>query len=186
MDLVLFGIQGSGKGTQARKLAEEFGYELFETGAALREIAKTDSDLGRTVKSTIEAGHHVSADIVMDVLRTAVLAQRKETQMIFDGVPRNTDQMVPFEAVLKEAGRDFRCIELHVDEGGAVQRILKRAASEGRKDDASEEPIRLRMQLFHDKTQPVIDAFRERGLVTDIDGEGEVWEVYERLKEAVQ
>ena len=86
MDLVFFGIQGSGKGTQARKLAEGFGYKLFETGAALREIAKTDSDLGRTVKSTIDAGHHLSADIVMDVLRTAVLAHRKETQMIFDGM----------------------------------------------------------------------------------------------------
>lgn len=186
MDLVFFGIQGSGKGTQAKKLAEEFGYELFETGAALREIAKTDSDLGRTVKSTIDAGHHVSADIVIDVLRSAVQACRKETRMIFDGIPRNIDQMGPFEAVLKEAGRDFRCIELTVDQENAVQRILKRAASEGRKDDASEEPIRCRMQLFHEKTRPVIDRYHARGLVHDIDGEGGVEEVYERLKEAVQ
>lgn len=185
MDLVFFGIQGSGKGTQARKLAEEFGYELFETGAALREIAKTDSDLGRTVKSTIDAGHHVSADIVMDVLRHAVQACRKETQMIFDGIPRNTDQMVPFEAVLKEAGRDFRCIELHVDEEQAVQRILKRAASEGRTDDSSEESIRRRMQLFHEKTRPVIEVYRARGLVQDIVGEGEVEEVYSRLKKMI-
>jgi len=185
MDLVFFGIQGSGKGTQARKLAEGFGYKLFETGAALREIAKTDSDLGRTVKSTIDAGHHLSADIVMDVLRTAVLEHRKETQMIFDGIPRNVDQMVPFEAVLQEAGREFRCIELHMDEEAAVKRLLKRAETEGRVDDASEEPIRRRMQLFHDKTQPIIEMYRKRGLVTDIDGEGEAEEVYERLKGAL-
>src|SRR3989344_3047830 len=109
MDLVFFGIQGSGKGTQARKLAEEFGYQLFETGAALREIAQQDSPLGRKVKSVIDAGHHVSVDIVMDVLRSAVQGCRNGTRMIFDGIPRNIDQMGPFEEVLKEAKRDFRC-----------------------------------------------------------------------------
>lgn len=186
MNLVFFGIQGSGKGTQARKLAEECGYELFETGAALREIANEDSDFGKKVKITIDAGRHVSADIVMEVLRNAVQSCRKDTSMIFDGVPRNMDQMSPFEDVLKEAGRVFRCVELHVDEEAALKRLLERAKIEGRADDTSEEPIRRRMRLFHEKTQPVIDMYRARGLMTDVDGEGGIEEVYERLKEAVQ
>jgi adenylate kinase len=105
--------------------------------------------------------------------------------MIFDGIPRNTDQMEPFNQVLKDAGRVFRCIEIHVDEEGAVKRILKRASIEGRADDASEEKIRLRMQLFHEKTEPVIDAYRKKGIVVDVEGEGEVDQVYERLKNAI-
>jgi adenylate kinase len=184
MDIVLFGIQGSGKGTQAKKIAAEFGYELFETGAALRKIATQDTELGRSVKKTIDAGHHVSAETVIAVLRAAVETAEGKS-MLFDGIPRNTDQMGPFDAVLRESGREFRCIEIHVDEEAAVQRILKRASLEGRADDASEESIRRRMQLFHEKTEPVIEAYRTRGIVTDIDGEGTVEEVYARLKKVM-
>ncbi|MBM3227369.1 nucleoside monophosphate kinase [Candidatus Peribacteria bacterium] len=185
MDIVLFGIQGSGKGTQAKKLAAECGYTLFETGGALRSIAATDTDLGRKVQAVIDAGHHVSPEIVMDVLTAAVAACPKDRPMIFDGIPRNMDQMKPFNQVLQGAGRTFRCIEIHVDEEGAIQRILKRAVIEGRNDDASEESIRRRMQLFHEKTEPVIDVYRTEGIVMDIDGEGSVEEVYERMKSAI-
>jgi adenylate kinase len=186
MDLVLFGIQGSGKGTQARKLAEEFGYILFETGGALRAIAATDSDLGRQVKEIIDGGNHVSPEIVMDVVKAAVKRCPKDKPIIFDGIPRNMDQMGPFDQVLGGAGRECTCIEMHVDEEAAVQRILKRAIIEGRADDASEESIRRRMQLFHEKTEPVIEAYRAKGIVVDIDGEGEVEKVYKRLKKAVR
>ena len=185
MDIVLFGIQGSGKGTQARMLAAEFGYILFETGGALRAIAATDTELGRQVKSIINSGHHVSPEIVMDVVKAAVKGCPKDRPIIFDGIPRNMDQMEPFDKVVKEAGRDFRCVEIIVDEEAAVQRILKRADIEGRADDASEESIRRRMQLFHEKTEPVIEAYRSRGIVVDVKGEGDVEKVYKRLKKAV-
>ena len=186
MDIVLFGIQGSGKGTQARKLAEEFGYILFETGGALRAIAATDSDLGRQVKEIIDSGHHVSPEIVMDVVKAVVKGCPKDKPIIFDGIPRNMDQMEPFNQVLAGGGREFRCIEIHVDEEAAVQRILKRAEIEGRADDASEEKIRLRMQLFHEKTEPVIEAYRAKGVVVDVDGEGDVEKVYKRLRKTVK
>ena len=95
-------------------------------------------------------------------------------------------QMEPFDKVLKEAGRDFRCIEILVDEEAAVKRILKRADIEGRADDASEESIRRRMQLFHEKTEPVIEMYRSRGIVSDINGEGDVEKVYARLRRKIQ
>lgn len=186
MDLVVFGIQGSGKGTQAKKLAEEFGYALFETGAALRKMASEDTELGRSVKRTIDAGHHVSSDTVMDVLRAALASCPKGTPMIFDGIPRNLEQMTLFDAVLEEHQRTFRCLVLTVDEERALQRILKRAETENRADDASEEAIRRRMALFHEKTEPVISAYRARGWVADVDGEGTVEEVYARVKAAMR
>ena len=75
MDLVLFGIQGSGKGTQAKMLAKEGGYVIFETGGELRRIAATDTTLGRTVKSFIDEGKLAPLEVVMDVLRQAVCAR---------------------------------------------------------------------------------------------------------------
>lgn len=185
MDLVLFGIQGSGKGTQARLLAAESGYRIFEAGGALRAIAAIDTDLGRTVKGYVDAGHLVPHAIIMQVLREAILATPREQEILFDGIPRDLDQMRDFDAVMLETGRDFRCIVLTVDEEAAIKRILKRAAVEKRADDASQERIRRRMALFHEKTEPVIALYRARGIVEDIDGEGAVKEVHERLAKVV-
>jgi adenylate kinase len=122
----------------------------------------------------------------MDVVKAAVKGCPKDRPIIFDGIPRNMDQMEPFDKVLETAGREFRCIEILVDEEAAVQRILKRADIEGRADDASEESIRRRMQLFHEKTEPVIEVYRSRGIVVDVKGEGDVEKVYKRLKKAIQ
>lgn len=186
MDIVLFGIQGSGKGTQAKKLCAGFEYNLFEAGGELRTIAASGSELGNTVKSYIDAGEHVPADVILQVVRTAVGSRKPGQQIIFDGIPRNEDQKEEFDRIMQDAGRTFRCILLTVDEERAVQRILKRASIEGRADDASEESIRRRMQLFHEKTEPVIEEYRSEGKMTDVDGDGDVEEVFQRFLRAVR
>jgi adenylate kinase len=186
MDIVLFGIQGSGKGTQAKKLCAQFGHALFEAGGALRAIAASGSELGKIVKEYIDAGHHVPQDIIMEVVAAFIADLPEGRNVVFDGIPRNMGQKDAFDALMGNAGRDFRCVELIVDEEAAVKRILGRAKTEGRVDDANEEAIRTRLALFHEKTQPVIDAYREEGNMADVDGEGTVEEVYGRLKKKVQ
>lgn len=185
MDLVLFGIQGSGKGTQAKKLAAEFGYDIFETGKELRAIAATDTELGRTVKASIDAGHLAPHGVVMQVVHDAVLARPQDQKILFDGIPRDTDQMESFNQIMAEAGREFRAVEILADPEVCIQRILGRAKIEGRADDQDEAAIRRRMDIFRAKTMPVIEAYRERGLVTTVEGEGEVGEVFERIKRAL-
>lgn len=185
MDIVLFGIQGSGKGTQARKLCSEFGYALFEAGGALRAIAATDTPLGKTVKEHIDAGHHVSQDIIMEVVAAFIAELPEGKAVVFDGIPRNMGQKDAFDALMANDEREFRCVELIVDEEAAVRRILGRAKIEGRIDDANEDAIRRRIALFHEKTQPVIDAYRAEGVLADVDGEGTMDEVYGRLKAAI-
>ncbi|TSC80677.1 MAG: adenylate kinase [Candidatus Peregrinibacteria bacterium Gr01-1014_25] len=185
MDILLFGIQGSGKGTQARKLAAERGYRIFEAGAELRRIAASDTDLGRSVKATIDAGHHVSQEIIMEVVERFLSALPPDAAVLFDGIPRNLGQQEAFDALMARLSRTFRCLELRVDEEAAIKRILGRAALEGRNDDANEESIRRRIGLFHEKTQPVIDIYRARDMVVDIDGDGTVGDVYGRLQQAL-
>ncbi len=198
MDLVLFGIQGSGKGTQAKRLAAEQGYEIFEAGGALRNIAalaprssprasevgsvtQKQLELARTVKSFIDVGKLVPHEIIMDVLRDAIQAQPLSQKILFDGVPRDLDQMRDFNAIMGKLGRDFRCMHITLDPEEGVRRILKRAEIEGRRDDASEETIRKRMRTFTEKTMPVIRVYEAAGKVTKVDGRGSMEEIYERL-----
>lgn len=184
MDLVLFGIQGSGKGTQAKKLAAEFGYDIFEAGGELRKIAAGGTVLGNAVKSFIDAGNLVPHEIIMAVVRKAV-AERKGKKMLFDGVPRDENQMRDFDAIMRDAGRDFRAVQIVVDPEACIARILNRAKIEGRADDAQEETIRKRMRLFTEKTLPVIEAYKAQGKMTEVDGNGGVDNVYDRLKAAM-
>lgn len=182
MDIVFFGIQGSGKGTQAKKLVQEFGYRLFEAGAELRAIAASGTALGKTVKDHIDHGKLVPHGIIMEVVREAMDAAPTGTVFVFDGVPRDMDQLRDFEELMHAANRTFRCVMLFVDGQAAVERIVKRAKIEGRVDDADEEIVRKRMHLYREKTMPVIDACRDKGLVMEVDGEGGMDEVYGRVK----
>lgn len=202
MDLVLFGIQGSGKGTQTKRLAAEKGYEIFEAGGALRKIAalaprsspqasevgsvtQNQLELARTVKSFIDVGKLVPHEIIMDVLKNAIESQPKEQKILFDGVPRDLDQMRDFTAIMEKLGRDFRCLHITLDPEVGVQRILKRAQIEGRADDASEETIRKRMRTFTGKTMPVIESYKKNGKVVEIEGLGNTEEIYQRILSAV-
>lgn len=178
MDLLLFGIQGSGKGTQAKRLAAEHSYHIFEAGAELRKIAASNTDLGHKVSSYIDHGHLVPFEIIMEVVRTSVAAQPLEEKLLFDGIPRDMDQKRAFDDLMKDLGRDFRCVHLVVDEEEALKRVQQRAAEQGRADDANEEFIRRRMNLFHEKTEPVINDYRMHGKVIDVSGEGTMDEVY--------
>lgn len=185
MDLVFFGIQGSGKGTQARKLAAEFGYVVFEAGGELRRIKESGSELGKLIASYIDVGKLVPHDVIMRVCREAVAAHPASVQVLFDGIPRDLDQMRDFDAIMRDARRTFHCVHFVVDTEQCVQRILKRAKLEGRDDDVDEAIVRHRMQTFQEKTMPVIQQYRAQRKVIDVDGEGTVAEVYARLKAAL-
>lgn len=185
MDLVLFGIQGSGKGTQARKIATEFGYDIFETGAELRRIIASGSDMGKTAASYMDKGNLVPLSLVMHVTKEAILAKPKTRKILFDGIPRDKEQMQAFDAMMAEVGRPFRCLHILLSEEDALRRILGRAKVEGRVDDSDEAYIRRRMEIFCAKTLPVIEEYRRRGELEDINGSGTVEEVYERLRDAI-
>lgn len=182
MDLVLFGIQGSGKGTQAKRLAAEFGYDIFEAGGELRKIAASSSELGEKIRFYIDNGNLVPHEIIMQVVKEAVLARPKSQKILFDGIPRDENQMTGFNKIMKDVGRDFRCIHILLDPAEGMRRILGRAKMEGRADDADTAIIERRMKTFTEKTMPVIEKFKEEKKVLDIDGMRAVDEVYMEMK----
>ncbi|MBU0766536.1 nucleoside monophosphate kinase [Patescibacteria group bacterium] len=185
MDLVFFGIQGSGKGTQAKKLAAEFGYDIFEAGGELRKIKASGTPLGDEVASFIDEGKLVPFEIIMLVTKEAVLARGADQKILFDGIPRDSDQMNAFNKIMKEVGRDFKCIEIKLGKEEAVQRILGRAEEEGRADDSDESIILRRMDTFIEKTMPVIEEYKDQGKLIEVNGDGTIDQIYEGLKEAL-
>lgn len=186
MDLVFFGIQGSGKGTQAKKLAAEFGYDIFEAGGELRKIVSSGSKLGKTVQGYIDQGHLVPHEIIMQVVAEAIAARSQDTTILFDGIPRDEAQMRDFNDVMQKAGREFRCIHFLLDAVAAEERILGRAQKEGRADDANTEIIRRRMATFREKTLPVIAKYKDSGNMIEISADRSVDEVYAELRMCIE
>lgn len=186
MDLILFGIQGTGKGTQAKKLIAKYGFHHFEAGGELRKIIASGSDLGKEVSTYVDQGHLVPHVIIMRVMEEALTNIPLEQPILFDGIPRDADQKRDFDELIERSGRTFRGIELTVNEEEAIQRILQRGKEQGRKDDQDETFIRRRMAWSKEKTKPVIEEYRRQGIVETVDGEGTVDEVFERVSAAME
>lgn len=186
MDLVFFGVQGSGKGTQAKRLAEEFGYYIFEAGGELRAIKASGSELGETVKSYIDNGELVPFNIIMQVVKEAISKQPIHQKILFDGIPRDKDQMEAFNQIMLDVDREFACVHILLEKDEAMKRIAGRAEIEGRADDADTEKVLRRIELFEEKTKPVIAEYERNGRIAEVDGMGSQDDVYSRIVSAIE
>lgn len=183
-DIILIGRQGSGKGTQGKILAEKFGYHIFETGSALREMAKQDSELGKQVKEITGRGDLVSNEIVMAIVREFLAKLSADTPVIFDGIPRSEVQRESLESELKAAGRKWTALEIRISNEEAVHRLLKRAEIEGRADD-NITAIQKRLENFETYTQPILDIWADRGLLLAVNGKADIDDVHEAVIKAL-
>lgn len=181
MDYFFFGIQGSGKGTQTRLLAEEFNLPVFETGAELRAMAASGTELGDRVKEIIEAGHLVPTEIVMEIVAEFLDNHQEAETIIFDGIPRSKDQQEQLHELLSEYGRDFTAVFIHLSDEEAMTRLLAR----GRSDDKPES-IERRIKNFYEKTTPILEFYKERDAFIEVEGEQTIEEVYADIKSSLE
>jgi adenylate kinase len=181
MRLIILGPPGAGKGTQASRIAQHFGIPAISTGDIFRANIKNETELGQQVKAILASGGYVSDEITNAIVADRLEHVDCEPGFLLDGYPRTTAQVTALDAML--AKRDLsldRVLELVVDDDEVVGRLLKRAELEGRVDD-TEVVIRERMAIYHRETKPLSDAYRERGLLIEVDGSGDVDEVTERI-----
>lgn len=179
-DIILFGIQGSGKGTQAAILAEKWNLKIFETGAELRKITKEDSELGNTVREIIGRGDLVPNEIVMDIIAHFLDGISAETRVLFDGLPRSMPQKETLDALLKEKGRETIGVFLDVPHDIVVERMKER----GREDD-TDEVIARRIENYENETLPVIEKYEEEGKMLRVDGNQNIGGVQESIVEVL-
>jgi adenylate kinase len=184
---VLFGPPGSGKGTQAAFMTQDFGLAHVSTGDMLRAEAGTGSPLGLEVAPLMAAGKLVPDDLIVRVIAERLNHDDvKGRGVVLDGFPRTVAQARALDAMLKGRGRDVGLIlSLSVPVDDLVERLLGRAHEQGRTDDTAE-VIRERMHEYEKKTAPVLDHYRASGArVATIDGVGSVEDVRRRVRAEV-
>ena len=183
---IIFGPPGSGKGTQASRIEKEFHLVHLSTGAILRSEVARGTDIGKEVARIMAAGDLVPDDIIVKIVRRLLPESEVGAGVLLDGFPRTLEQARALDEMLASEGHrvDF-VIALDVPEDVLVERILHRAAIEGRPDD-TREAIAERMHEYHKLTEAVLDYYRRRGVrVVEIDGMGDPDAVFERIQGAI-
>lgn len=186
MRIVLLGAPGSGKGTQATLMAEKLGLPHISTGDLLRAAVREGSEVGRKVKQVIDRGELVSDDIMLGLIEERLAKPDAQGGFILDGYPRNLAQAEALEGLLERLGKPLdEALQIDVDPELVIERVSKRAELEGRSDD-TEEVVRNRMKVYAEQTAPVIEFYARKGVLSRVLGEGNIEEVFQRIKGVLQ
>jgi adenylate kinase len=186
MRLILMGPPGAGKGTQAKFVAERFGVPAISTGDIFRANVSDGTDLGVKAKEYMDAGEYVPDEITNLMVRNRIDEPDAEPGFLLDGYPRTLQQVEELDSMIKYTGHVLDAVVcLTVDEEVLVRRLLARAETDGRSDD-TEEVIRRRQEVYAEQTEPLIEVYRERDLLIEVDGMGEVEEITQRVLGALQ
>jgi len=207
--VVFLGPPGSGKGTQADILHDRHGFFHFDTGSRLRAEIASASELGERIAEFTNAGKLVPIEIIKEMIQR-FLATTEATRIMFDGFPRNLQQAQVLDEGLKEHGDDLDyAVYLEIDEDSLIDRIMNRRfcpqcgeiynlvsrppMQEGRcdndgaelyqRDDDSAEVFRTRLAVYMEETQPVLEYYRQQGVLSTIDGDAEIEDVSKAIAE---
>jgi len=184
--LLIVGPQGSGKGTQGIRIAEGFGIPAISTGDMFRAAVASGSELGTQVTEIIQAGNLVPDELTSAVVRDRLAQADAAGGFLLDGYPRNLGQVADLDAFLGGRGEELDAvIELVVPRDESVSRLSLRAAKQGRSDD-TEEVIANRLAIYERETAPILDVYRPRGIVEQIDGVGSLDEITDRIIAALE
>jgi adenylate kinase len=185
MRLIILGPPGAGKGTQAARIASTYQIPAISTGDIFRANIKNETPLGLQVKEVLASGGYVTDDITNAIVRDRLFEDDAEQGFLLDGYPRTAAQVETLDEILAEHGHQLEAVlELTVDEDAVVERLLKRAETEGREDD-TEEVIRERQAIYRRETAPLTEVYSARGLLVQVDGMGSVDEVFDRIAAAL-
>lgn len=177
MKIVLIGIQGAGKSTQGNLLAARLNIPYLSTGHIFREMAKEKTPSGRYIKETINAGVLIPDEKTIEIVNEYLARPEYSGGYILDGFPRTTAQVESFREKINKV------IYLRVSDAEAMIRIAGRRSE---REDETEEAIKKRIEIFHEFTEPVIDYYRKRGLLLEVDGEKEIEEVQKDILSSLE
>jgi adenylate kinase len=181
MRLLIMGPPGAGKGTQAQRVAEHYEIPAISTGDIFRAMKTSDTPLARQLRAIMDSGGYVSDEITNAIVAERLTESDCAGGFLLDGYPRTLQQVEALDDFLASSGQSLDAvISLLADVDEVVDRLLKRAEIEGRSDDTAD-TIRRRQAIFARETQPLLEVYRDRGLLVEVDGLGAIEDVSARL-----
>jgi adenylate kinase len=185
-NILLLGPQGAGKGTQGRLIASEYAIPHVATGDMLRAAMADGSELGQQVRPIYDSGRLVPDNLMIALIRERLSGDDAREGFVLDGFPRTMAQADALEETLREIGRDLDVVfEFQIPDEVGRERMLKRAAEEGRTDDTPE-AIDERLRLYHEETKPLIEYYRTRGNLVGVHGDRPVNQVFSEIQQTLE
>ncbi|MCB0565977.1 MAG: adenylate kinase [Phaeodactylibacter sp.] len=185
-NVILFGPPGSGKGTQAARLVDQYGLLHISTGDLFRAEMGNNTPLGRQAKDYIEKGELVPDEVTVGMLENRIDEFPNVPGYLLDGFPRTVAQAEALVGLLRARDQEVGAlIALDVEEQELISRLLLRGQSSGRSDDQDESIIRNRLSVYRQETEPVYNFFNARGQAFTVNGMGSVEEIFSRLSRQV-
>jgi adenylate kinase len=182
LNVVLFGPPGAGKGTQSEILLQRYGLVHLSTGDIFRANIKGATPLGQQAKAFMDKGELVPDSLTISMLESEVAKHPGAKGFIFDGFPRTSAQASALDTFLAGIDSSITCmLALEVEEEELIKRLLNRATTSGRADDADESIVRNRIAVYNRETSPVADYYRDQQKYRGIIGVGSVDEITQRL-----
>lgn len=179
--ILILGAPGAGKGTQSKRISEALGIPMVSTGAIFRQNMADGTELGNKAKAYMEAGEFVPDTVTNPMVKARLQAPDAQNGFLLDGYPRTLDQAHYLRDALAEDDRDFDLVlEINVDFDEVVKRMLHRAETEHRSDD-TEPVIRHRLEVYREQTEPMVTYYADQDKLVQVDGEGTIDEVWERV-----
>ena len=208
MNIILFGAPGSGKGTQAEKISKEFNLLKVSSGELLRNEIVKNTSLGKKIKKIVNKGSLVSDDIINNLIENILSQKQYFNRLIFDGYPRTLNQVKNLELLIKKFNQKILCIlSLNVNKEKIIKRVMgRRICSKCRltfneffnppdksnyecglkflekRSDDQEKIIKIRYETYLKQTAPIINFYKDKKLVHEINGEGEISSIYEEIR----
>jgi len=179
------GPPGAGKGTQANSIAARFGVPAVSTGDIFRSLQTADTPLAVRVRGIMAAGGYVDDETTNAIVAERLAAADCRNGFLLDGYPRTLRQVDTLDELLAATGHGVDAVLcLQAGEDELVERLLHRGHVQGRVDD-TQDTIRTRLGVYAEQTAPLLDTYRQRGLLTEVDGLGEVATVSDRIHQAL-
>ncbi len=187
LNLVLFGPPGAGKGTQAEFIIKSFGLDHLSTGDLLRSEIAGGTKLGLEAKSFMEKGELVPDEVVIGMIESKLHHNKNSNGFIFDGFPRTVDQAKALDKLLNQNGTPISgMLSLEVEKQELIDRLMGRGKVSGRPDDQDQAVIENRINVYNEKTLPLIEYYKPQGKHFGINGMGSIEEIAGRLKAVIE